>query len=157
GRVLLSPPSGGFRLLEAFGSDRDVPDETQQFAADRGDRLIFVLSCRRQFAVALVQPVLRFPRDLFDFFAEVEIALPSEQVTTDPRASLISPRSLHDDSSEVSIAGLCDGAAFHLVAAGVFTGNQPAVPHQGSRLEAREAADLRYDRCRGKLCNPTQR
>jgi hypothetical protein len=71
-------------LVLTFGSNGDVPDEPQQFAPDCGYGLIFVLACPCKFHVAFVQTILRLPGDLFDFFGELEIALPAEQITANP-------------------------------------------------------------------------
>ena len=42
-----------------FHVDTDGPDESQQFATNRGDHLLFTFPPRSQMAVAGVQPVLR--------------------------------------------------------------------------------------------------
>ena len=51
-----------------FCSDPDGPDEAQQFTSHCGDDLPLVLACRPQLHIALVQPVLRLPGNLFDLF-----------------------------------------------------------------------------------------
>ena len=44
------------------------PDEAQQFTGNCRDDLPLVLAGCTQFHIALVQAVLRFPRNLFDLF-----------------------------------------------------------------------------------------
>ncbi len=80
----------------ALGSNRDVPDEPQQFAPDRSHCLILVLPAGCEFYVTLVQSMLSFPGDLFDLFAQVQIALSSEQVTADPGSPLVCPCRIDD-------------------------------------------------------------
>ena len=44
------------------------PDEAQQFTSNCSGDLSLILACCSQSHVTLVQPVLRFPRNLFDLF-----------------------------------------------------------------------------------------
>jgi len=81
--------AGGFRF------DPDGPDETQQFAPYRGDDLLLVLACRHQLQVALVQPDLRLPGDLFDLFRDPFLALP--QPGSDGWPEAIAPGRFDDD------------------------------------------------------------
>jgi len=53
-------PAGG------FGLDTDGPDEAQQFACDCRHGFSLLLASSHQLHVALVQAVLRFPRNLGD-------------------------------------------------------------------------------------------
>ena len=50
--------------------DGDGPDETEQFAAERGHNLILVFPPRRERLVAFMETILRFPGDPFDLIAE---------------------------------------------------------------------------------------
>jgi len=113
--------SGGLLLLVmTLGSNRDVPDETQQFAPDRGHRLVLVLPARCEFCIAFVQTILGLPGDFSDFFSELEITLSSKQIAADPGAPLIRPCRFDNNSAEMRVAGFGDRTAFEAVSAGGF-------------------------------------
>jgi hypothetical protein len=59
-----------------FCLDPDGPDETQQFAAHRSDDLSLVFACRRQLAVAHVQPMLGLPGYLLNLLQHTLLSLP---------------------------------------------------------------------------------
>ena len=117
-------------LRSALSPNRDVPDESEQFPPDCSHRLIFVLSSRCELGIAVMQPILCLPGNLFDFFAQLEIALSSEQVASDPRTALVSPRRFHNHSPEMRVAGLGDRASLYSIAAGILARHQSALPHQ---------------------------
>jgi hypothetical protein len=64
-------------LLRAgcFSLNPDGPDKTQQFASYRGDDLPLLFAYHGHLHVALVQAVLRFPRNLLDFCRHTFLAL----------------------------------------------------------------------------------
>ena len=68
------------------------------------DDLVLVLAARRHRFVAFVQPLLRFPGDLFYLFADGQILLPAQQITRHVGPMLIRPRRLDQHPSEVTVA-----------------------------------------------------
>src|SRR5271154_6956159 len=92
----LSLPDSGFR----FGSYG--PDEAQQFAAHGSDDFSLVFSFGRQPRVSLVQPVLRFPRDLFGLFRSGLLTF--AQPGPNGGRTIITPCRLDHDSSQMRVA-----------------------------------------------------
>jgi hypothetical protein len=85
----------------------DGPDKTQQLASDRRDHYALVLSFGQQLLIALMQPLLCFPRDLFGLFADSSvIASPASRRATNCNLSSmtehsfqgITPSSLEEES-----------------------------------------------------------
>ena len=84
-------------LLCCFCFDPDGPDKTQQLTSHRRHHNTFVLTLGQQLSIALMQPLLRFPRDLFDLFADMRLPLP--QLGPHGRSVPVGPRSFHNHPS----------------------------------------------------------
>jgi hypothetical protein len=69
-------------------------DKTQQFASYRRDHDSLVLALGQQLSIALIQPLLCVPRNLFDLFADLLLPLP--QLRPHRRSVPVSPRSFHN-------------------------------------------------------------
>ena len=91
-------------FMVTFHLHSDCPYKAQQFSPDRGYDLLFVLAGCEQAVVTLMQPVLSFPGDFFDLFAEPLLAL--AQSPTVAGTMSIGPGCLDHDPAEVSIARL---------------------------------------------------
>ena len=101
--------------------------------------MIFFLSLPAAVSfVALVQPDLRLPGDLFDFFRDPFLSL--AQPGSDGWPEAIAPGRFDGDSSQMCVACLGDVPASLALAAGVFAGYRAAVTHQLPR--ALEAGDI---------------
>ena len=142
----------GVRLLLLLHVGRDCPDEAEQLTADCGHDLILVLAAGRHGLVALVQPVLRFPGNLFHLIADGERLLSSQQESRHVRTVLIRPRRFHQHPSEMGVASFGDRTPLNAVAAGVFACHQTAVAHQLPRArEAGQRPEFGNNRGRGGL------
>ena len=75
---------------------------------------------------ALVQPMLRLPRNLFDLFGDALLSF-AQSV---PGWTAIAPCYFDGDSSQVRVAGLGDAAAPGPLASGILAGYSTAVAHQ---------------------------
>jgi hypothetical protein len=143
-------------LPSLFRLNRNCPDEAQQFAADRGDNLRFVLSFGKQLFVAGTQPPLRLPSDGFSFF--IQPLLPLCQPAANPRFVLIGPRRFNNHTSKVRIAGFRYTAMLDSRAAGMLAGHHPAVAHQLPRIaESGQGTDFGDDTNRNDLAYTSQR
>ncbi len=89
----------------------DCPDKNQQLAPHGGDDFSLIFAGRHEPLIFLVQPVLRLPCNLLNFFADA--FLPLAQRRTNPGTETIGPGRLDYHSSQMSVAGLGDGSAPH--------------------------------------------
>ena len=150
--------SGGARFhltRSSFHVDADGPDESQQFATDRRDHLLFTFSPREERAITAVQPMLRLPRDLFHLSTDGGLPLP--QCGAHGWAVAIGPGGFDDDAPKMRVARFGNPAAPGPRAAGILACNGTAVAHELSRLrKTREFPDLRRDRHRRDEGDPAQ-
>ena len=116
--ITISDCLSGFMVR--FGVQGDSPHEAEQFAAQRRHDLILVLAADGEGLVTLVQPVLRFPGNLFDFVAERQGLLSSEKEAGDVGPMLVGPGSLHQNPSQMGVAGLGNRTSLDAVSAGMF-------------------------------------
>src|SRR5271169_3062556 len=104
------------------------PDESRQFARDRGGDAVGRLTGAGEPAIARAQPQLRLPGDVPD---QPGLALlPEQQLAADPSREAIGPGRLDQQPASGVVAGLGDAAASDAGAARVFGGNQPEIGHQ---------------------------
>ncbi len=101
-----------------FGMYRNGPHETEQLASQRRHDLPFVFVARRHGGESFMQPLLRFPGDSFGFIAERQGFLSSQNPALHVGPMLIGPCRLHQNPSQMRIAGLRNRSAqnggFHL-------------------------------------------
>ncbi len=79
-----------------------------QLPSDRGDHLSLVLASRRQVPIPRKEPMLLFPSNLFNLFADHFLPLAQGAAHGGPVS--VRPRSCHDDASQMGIPGLGDRA-----------------------------------------------
>ena len=93
-------------LLGVLGFDRhpDRPDEPEQLSGDGRDDLLLALAAAQQPPVALMQAVLRLPRDRLDRLTERR--MPSAERSANPRLVAIRPGCLDDDPAQMRVPGL---------------------------------------------------
>ena len=140
---------------DSLRSGSNGPDEAQQFTSNCGSDFPLVLAGCAQFQIALVQPVSRFPRNLFDFLRNT--LLPSAQSVPDTWWTTIAPRCFDDDSSLVRVAGFGDAPASHSLPTGVFAGYSTAITHQlPSTRKAGHLAQLGCDGYCRDICDAPQ-
>src|SRR5215469_14065487 len=108
------------------GSNR--PYESQQFTSNCSSYLPVVLAGCVQFPIALVQPMLCLPCNLFRFFGNALLS-PAQSVP-DTWWTTIAPCSFDDDPSQVRVAGFGDAPAPRSLATGLFAGHSTAITHQ---------------------------
>src|SRR4029453_7332701 len=113
---------------DSLCSSSNRPNEAQQLTSNGSNNLPMVLAVCTQCRVALVQPMLCLPRNLFYFFRDA--LLPSAQSVPDTGWTTITPCSFDNDASQVRVAGFRDASAPGSLAAGIFAGNSTAITHQ---------------------------
>src|SRR5215470_798951 len=67
-------------LVLLLRSYSDRPNETEQFASQRRDNLVFVFSPRRHRLVAFVQALLGLPGDVLHLVTDGQVLLTTEQI-----------------------------------------------------------------------------
>ncbi len=115
----------GLLIDSRFRLDSDGPDEAQQFASYGGDDLALVLACRHQQSIAIGEPDLRLPGDLFDLLRHP--LLPLAQRGSDAWPQPITRGRFDDDLSQMRVARFADAPLLLALAAGVLAGNHAAV------------------------------
>ena len=102
--------SSGCNLLfgNSLGSDSNGPDKTQQLSGYCCDNLPLVLAGCAQFHIALMQSMLRLPRDLFHLFRDAFLS--SAQSVPDTWRTTIAPCCFDNDSSQVCVASFRDAS-----------------------------------------------
>src|SRR5271163_3942905 len=140
---------------DRFCCGSNCPDEAQQFTSNCGNDLSLVLAGSAQFHIALVQAVLRFPRNLFDLFRNA--LLSSAQSIPDSWWTTIAPCCFDNDSSQVRVAGFRDASTPDPLTTGVLAGHSAAITHQlPSTVKAGYLAQLgRYGHSRD-ICDTAQ-
>src|SRR5271168_2242118 len=140
---------------ERFCPSADGPDEAQQFTSDCCNDLSLVLAGSAQFHIALVQAVLRFPRNLFDLLRNA--LLSSAQSIPDSWWTTIAPGYFDNDSSQVRVAGFRDASSPDPLATGVLAGHSAAITHQlPSTVKAGYLAQLGCDGHSRDICDAAQ-
>ena len=89
-----------------FDSYGDVPNETEQLSSNCGDDQRLVFAAVEHLEIPVMQPILGFPGNLFNFLAEPDLSL--QQVAAHPRSELVGPGGFDQDSSQVRVAHLGD-------------------------------------------------
>src|ERR1700751_1706852 len=122
--------SSGCNLLlgNSLGSDSNGPDKAQQLSGYCCDNLPLVFARCAQFPIALVQPMLRLPRNLFGLFRDAFLS--SAQSVPDTWRTTIAPCCFDNDSSQVRVAGFSDASTPGSLPAGILAGNSTAITHQ---------------------------
>src|SRR5262249_20920535 len=95
----LGPLFLGHAVLHAT---REVPDESEELAADCRDDLLLALPPRGHLPVAAMQPLLSRPRDLDGSL--VRVLLPFAQCADNPRSMSIVPGGLDDYAPEMRVS-----------------------------------------------------
>src|SRR5271163_901195 len=125
------------------------------FPSDCCNDLSLVLAGSAQFHIALVQAVLRFPRNLFDLFRNA--LLSSAQSIPDSWRTTIAPGCFDNDSSQVRVAGFRDASTPDPLATGVLAGHSTAITHQlPSTVKAGYLAQLGCNGHGRDICDTAQ-
>ena len=141
-------PGGGKRMA-------DGPDEAHQLPGDRRADLDLEFAPGFQLPVSGTEPHLGFPGDLLDLLRGA--LSPALEGSGLPGRVVIGPGRLHQDPSDVAIAGFCDAAAGPGGSAGMLTRDEAQVGHQlGGGPEPVKVADLRHGGGRCDAADPAQ-
>ena len=89
---------------------------------------LWSLPARAQLHIALVQPMLRLPCNLFRLLGDAPLS-PAQSIP-DAGWTTIAPGCFDNDSSQVRVVGFGDASASGSLAAGVFAGHSAAITHQ---------------------------
>src|SRR5687768_13866818 len=87
--------------LFTLDDDSDRPDEAEQFPRDGCHHLLLALATPQEPAVAAMEPVLGFPRDLLHRLTLCRLTL--TQGRADLRSMPIRPGRLHDNAAQMRI------------------------------------------------------
>lgn len=118
----------------------DGPDEAHQLPGDRRADLDLEFAPGFQLPVSGTEPHLGFPGDLLDLLRGA--LSPALEGSGLPGRVVIGPGRLHQDPSDVAIAGFCDAAAGPGGSAGMLTRDEAQVGHQlGGGPEPVKVAD----------------
>jgi hypothetical protein len=121
-----------------LGELKDGPEESDEFARNRGHHERFGFQARAQATIAPTQPLLGFVGDL-EHRGRLARASPPER-RTEAGLMLIVPRGLDEQPPDQPIAHLGDCAGPTAIARGVFTGDEANESHERARM--REAPEV---------------
>ena len=129
------------RLPSSYLTDHRAPDEPSQLAADGGDGNLSSLAAQQQVQVLAIQS----PAGAVDVVDDSRIHLPTplDEHAAGWMVASVVPGGFHQESAQVAIARLGDGALAALGAAGALGRYQAQEGHELRRGgESAEVADL---------------